>query len=73
MKNEFDSIFMKDLLPKIDRVAIDCQRPPNMLFTKSGDEQMLLVQNASVAAFNLGVLRYREMLLKELVGDEDDG
>lgn len=72
MKNDFDSIFMKDLLPKIDQVAFDCQRPANMMFTHCGDEQLLLIQNASIAAYNRGVLAFREALRKAIGEDEDD-
>lgn len=73
MKSEFDSIFMKDLLKKIDQVAFGCQHQPNMMFTHSSNEQMILIQNASVAAYNRGVLMFREALLKALGEDEDDG
>ena len=72
MKNDFDSIFRKDLLPTIDQLAFDCQRPANLLFTHCGDEQLLLIQNASIAAYNRGVLAFREALRKALGEDDED-
>ena len=72
MKDDYTSYFLKDLLQIIDKVALDNQREPNMLMIGKGDEQIILLQNASVAAYNRGILKMREALIKELASEEDD-
>lgn len=72
MKDDYTSYFLKDLLQIIDKAALDNQREPNMLMIGKGDEQVILLQNASVAAYNRGILKMREALIKELASEEDD-
>ena len=73
MKDGYTSFFLKDLLQIIDKVALDNQREPNMMMlVGNGDEQIVLLQNASVAAYNRGILKMREALIKELASEEDD-
>ena len=72
MKDVYTSFFLKDLLQVIDKVALDNQREPNMMMVGKGDEQIILLQNASVAAYNRGILKMREALIKELASEEDD-
>ena len=72
MKDDYTSYFLKDLLQMIDKVALDNQREPNMMMVGKGDEQIILLQNASVAAYNRGILKMREALIKELASEEDD-
>jgi len=72
MKDGYTSFFLKDLLQIIDKVALDNQREPNMMMVGKGDEQIVLLQNASVAAYNRGILKMREALIKELASEEDD-
>ena len=72
MKDGYTSFFLKDLLQIIDKVALDNQREPNMLMIGKGDEQVILLQNASGAAYNRGILKMREALIKELASEEDD-
>ena len=72
MKDGYTSFFLKDLLQVIDKVALDNQREPNMMMVGKGDEQIILLQNASVAAYNRGILKMREALIKELASEEDD-
>ena len=72
MKDGYTSFFLKDLLQIIDKVALDNQREPNMMMVGKGDEQIVLLQNASIAAYNRGILKMREALIKELASEEDD-
>lgn len=72
MKDGYTNFFLKDLLQIIDKVALDNQREPNMMMVGNGDEQIVLLQNASVAAYNRGILKMREVLIKELASEEDD-
>ena len=72
MKDGYTNFFLKDLLQIIDKVALDNQREPNMMMVGKGDEQIVLLQNASVAAYNRGILKMREALIKELASEEDD-
>ena len=72
MKDGYTSFFLKDLLQIIDKVALDNQREPNMLMMiGKGDEQVILLQNASVAAYNRGILKMREALIKALTEEAD--
>lgn len=71
MKDDYTSYFLKDLLQIIDKVALDNQREPNILMIGKGDEQIILLQNASVAAYNRGVLKMREALIKALTEEAD--
>lgn len=72
MKNEYASFFLKDLAPIIDKVALDIQKEPNMMMMSNVDESLILLQNASTAAYNRGILKMREALLKELAGEGED-
>jgi len=72
MKDDYTSYFLKDLLQMIDKCALDIQKEPNMLMLGKDDEQVILLQNASVAAYNRGILKMREALIKELASEEDD-
>ena len=36
------------------------------------NEDLILLQNASTAAYNRGILKMREALLKELAGKDED-
>ena len=71
MKDDYTSYFLKDLLQIIDKVALENQREPNMLMIGKGDEQVILLQNASVAAYNRGILKMREALIKALTEEAD--
>ena len=72
MKDGYTSFFLKDLLQIIDKIAFDNQREPNMLMMiGKGDEQVILLQNASVAAYNHGIIKMREALIKALTEEAD--
>ena len=73
MKDVYTSFFLKDLLQIIDKVALDNQREPNMMLIGKDDSQLYLLQNASIAAYNRGILKMREALIRELASEEDDG
>ena len=72
MKDGYTNFFLNDLLQIIDKVALDNQREPNMMMVGKGDERVNLLQNASVAAYNRGILKMREALIKKLASEEDD-
>ena len=71
MKDGYTNFFLKDLLQIIDKVALDNQREPNMMMVGKGDEQIVLLQNASIAAYNRGILKMREALIKALTEEAD--
>ena len=75
MRSDYDSFYWKDLLRTIDRVALESQKEPNMMFGHSDACQLYLIQNASTAAYNRGILRMREKLIEALEkgDDPDDG
>lgn len=72
MKDDYTSYFLKDLLQTIDKCALNIQKEPNMLMLGKDDTQLYLLQNASTAAYNRGILKMREALIKELASEEDD-
>ena len=71
MKDDYTSYFLKDLLKTIDKCALDIQKEPNMLMLGKDDTQLYLLQNASTAAYNRGILRMREALIKALTEEAD--
>ena len=72
MRDDYTSYFLKDLLQTIDKCALDIQKEPNMLMLGKDETQLYLLQNASTAAYNRGILKMREALIKELASEEDD-
>ena len=71
MKDDYTSYFLKDLLQTIDKCALDIQKEPNMLMLGKDETQLYLLQNASTAAYNRGILRMREALIKALTEEAD--
>ena len=71
MKDDYTSYFLKYLLQMIDKCALDIQKEPNMLMLGKDDTQLYLLQNASTAAYNRGILRMREALIKALTEEAD--
>ena len=69
--NDYKLFYVKDLLPIIDRIAFDLQKEPNMIICHQGDEQLMLVQNASIATYNQGVMRMRKELVEALTKEAD--
>lgn len=72
MANEYKTFYLRDLLQTIDKCALDIQKEPNMLMLGKDETQLYLLQNASTAAYNRGILKMREALIKELASEEDD-
>ena len=72
MGNDFKSYYLKDLIPLIDRVAIETMMPPHVA-TGANTSGMWTENNSCTAIFNEGVrnmvIRLREVLLKEEDGD----
>ena len=72
MASDYTSFYLKDLLPMIDKIALDAQRDPDMIMIGKGDEQLYLLKNASIAAYNRGILKMREQLVTALTREEAD-
>ena len=58
----------KDLMEMLDVVAFECMKLPDMISSKEGT----MFHNASVAAYNGGVMMLRDMLKKRLAPAEDE-
>lgn len=69
--NDYNLFYVKDLLPIIDKIAFDLQKEPNVNIYHQGNEQLLLVQNASVANYNHGIMRMRRELVEALTKEAD--
>ena len=72
MASDYTSFYLKDLLTMIDKLALDSQRDPDMIMISKGDEQLYLLKNASVAAYNRGIMKMREQLVAALTREEAD-
>lgn len=76
MANDYKSIYLKELLPIIDKVAVDAMMTPCVVMKMNG-ESMTLAEisnhNSLIAMHNEGIremaLRLKEELMKE---DDDD-
>ena len=72
MANSYKSFYLDDLLLLIDKVALNNQKEPNMMMMGRDETQLYLLQNASTAAYNRGILKMREALIKALNPEEAD-
>jgi hypothetical protein len=57
----------------INRITIEIQKEPCMLFSVQKDGEDIKLFNNNVAAYNRGAMKLREALLKELVPAEEPG
>ena len=71
MANSYKSFYLDDLLLLIDKVALNNQKEPNMMMMGRDETQLYLLQNASTAAYNRGILKMREALIKALTEEAD--
>lgn len=72
MANSYKSFYLDDLLLLIDKVALNNQKEPNMMMMGRDETQLYLLQNASTAAYNRGIIKMREALIKALNPEEAD-
>ena len=72
MASDYTSFYLKDLLPMIDKVALDSMKSPDTITIGKTDEQIYLLKNASIAFYNRGILKMREQLVTALTREEAD-
>ena len=72
MASDYTSFYLKDLLPMIDKVALDSMKSPDTIMIGKTDEQIYLLKNASVSFYNRGILKMREQLVTALTREEAD-
>jgi hypothetical protein len=60
-----------ELTAIIDRITIEIQKEPCMLFSVQKDGEDIKLFNNNVAAYNRGAMKLREALMKELVPAEE--
>ena len=75
MANDYKSIYLKELLPVIDKVAVDAMMTPCVVMKMNG-ESMTLAEisnhNSLVAMHNEGVRELANRLKDKLTEEESD-
>ena len=72
MASEYTNFYLKELLPMIDKIALDSMKSPDTITIGKTDEQIYLLKNASIAFYNRGILKMREQLVTALTREEAD-
>ena len=76
MANDYKSLYLKDLLPIIDRVGMETQMAPVFSGKKQDGTFMTLAdisnQNSLIAMHNEGVRELARMLKEELMKEDDN-
>ena len=63
---------VESLMAIIDRITIEIQKEPCMLFSSQKGAEDIMLFNSNVAAYNQGATKLREALLKELEPEVED-
>ena len=76
MRNARDLLYweesVEELMSIIDRVTIEIQKEPCMMFSAQKDAEDIKLFNNNIAAYNRGAMKLREALLKELAPKEEE-
>jgi hypothetical protein len=76
MRNARDLLYweesVEELMSIIDRVTIEIQKEPCMMFSAQKDAEDIKLFNNNIAAYNRGAMKMREALLKELTLKEEE-
>ena len=76
MRNARDLLYweesVEELMSIIDRVVIEIQKEPCMMFSAQKDAEDIKLFNNNIAAYNRGAMKLREALLKELAPKEEE-
>lgn len=68
-----NNIFTKEKVLRIlDEAALDCQKDQRIITMSSSGVKAAMLQNATVAAENVGIMKLRRRI-REILGAEDDG
>ena len=74
--DKYKSYYLQDLLPIIDKAALDCMMSPVMDGKKADGTQMnlseLASRNSMTAWHNDGVRELRQMLIEDLTTEVDE-
>lgn len=68
-----NNVFTKERVLRIlDEAALDCQKDHRIITMSSSGVKAAMLQNATVAAENVGIMKLRKRI-REMLGAEDDG
>ena len=68
-----NNVFTKERVLRIlDEAALDCQKDQRIITMSSSGVKAAMLQNATVAAENVGIMKLRRRI-REILGAEDDG
>ena len=68
-----NNVFTKEKVLRIlDEAALDCQKDQRIITISSSGVKAAMLQNATVAAENVGIMKLRSRI-REMLGAEDDG
>ncbi len=62
----------EDLLLIVDKAALDCQKDQRVIMMSSSGVKAAMLQNATVAAENVGIMKLRKQIRKMLGADEEE-
>ena len=72
LKQVFHLYSREDILLVVDKAALDCQKDQRLITMSSSGVKAAMLQNATVAAENVGIMKLRRQIRK-MLGAEDDG
>ena len=62
----------EELVPSVNSIAIDVQEKAQMILVGSQDVQAVMFRNSMIAAYNLGVMKMREELIRWITKEPED-
>ena len=62
----------EELVPSVNAIAIDVQEKAQMIFVGSQDVQAVMLRNSMIAAYNLGIMKMREELIRWITKKPED-
>lgn len=62
----------EELVPAVNAIAIDVQEKAQMILVGSQDVQAVTFRNSMIAAYNLGIMKLREELIRWITKEPED-
>ena len=62
----------EELVPSVNAIAIDVQEKAQMIFVGSHGVQDVMFRNSMIAAYNMGIMKLREELIRWITKEPED-
>lgn len=72
LKQLFRLYSRENILLLVDKAALDCQKDQRLIMMSSSGVKAAMLQNATVAAENVGIMKLRKQIRKMLGADEEE-